>query len=84
MGCAKKPCEDRYILVKERGATCILFNSICAVVLFFISGVRIKEIDCLFFILTLPAEKSAFFRVVLYKIGKKLSPLKLKKYIEKS
>ena len=51
MGCAKKNCvkiakkqqlnENRWIHVKERGATRILFYSICAVVPVFITGVRL-------------------------------------------
>ena len=54
MGCAKKLCENRkkklnenrWIHVKERGATRILFYSTCAVVPVFITSVRIKEIEC--------------------------------------
>ena len=69
----KKLSENRLIHVKERGATRILFYSICAVVLVFITCVRIKEIECAFssrrFLL-----KKVHFYVVLYKIGKKLSP----------
>ena len=56
MGCAKKLCENRkkelsenpWIHVKEQGATRILFYSICAVIPAFITGVRIKEIECAF------------------------------------
>ena len=56
MGCAiklrenrkKKLNENRQIHVKERVATRILFYSICAVVPVFITGVRIKEIECAF------------------------------------
>ena len=52
----KKLCENRkknlnenhWIHVKERGATCILFYSICAVVPDFITRVVIKEIECAF------------------------------------
>ena len=42
--------ENRWIHVKERGATRILFYSICAVVPVFITDVRIKEkeIECAF------------------------------------
>ena len=55
MGCAKKLCEhrkkklneNRWIHVKERGATRILFYSICAVQVF-ITGVTIKEIEYAF------------------------------------
>ena len=42
----KKLSENRYMHAKERGATRILFYSICAVVPVFITGVRIKEIEC--------------------------------------
>ena len=61
---------------EECGATRILFYSICAVVPVFITGIRIKETSAPFSIstLTFPAEKSAFFLVAIYKIGKKLSP----------
>ena len=44
----KKLNENRWIHVNERGATRILFYSICAVVPVFITGVRIKEIECAF------------------------------------
>ena len=45
---AKKLNEIRWIHDKERGAPRILFYSICAVVPVFITGVRIKEIECAF------------------------------------
>ena len=55
MGCAKKLSENRkkmnenrWIHVKKRGATRILFYAICAVVPVFITGDRIKEIECAF------------------------------------
>ena len=55
MGCAKKLCENKkkmnenhWIHIKERGATRIIFYSICAVVPVFITGVRNKEIECAF------------------------------------
>ena len=56
--------------------TGILFYSICAVVLIFITriSVRLFSISTLMF----TAKKS----VVLYKIGKKLSPGKMKKDLE--
>ena len=68
-----------WIHVKERGATRILFYSICAVVPVFITGVRLlllsesKKSNAPF-ISPLLAEKSPFLNVVLYKIGKILSP----------
>ena len=43
--------------------TCILFN-LCGSPGFY-HGVRIKEIECTFFILRLPAEKSAFLRCLI-------------------
>ena len=83
MGCAKKLCENRkqlsenhYVHVEEWSATQI-FYPICAVVLVFSTRIRIKENKLhLFYISTstFSAEKGAFFRIVLYKIGKKLSP----------
>ena len=69
---------NRWIHVKERGATRILFYSICAVVPVFITGVRLllseSKKSSAPFISPLLAEKSPFLNVVLYKIGKILSP----------
>ena len=39
-----------------------------------LNGIRMKEIECAFSLQHLGLKKSAFFLVVLYKIGKKLSP----------
>ena len=67
MGCAKncvkiakKLNENRWIHVKERGATRILFYSICAVVPVFITGVRIKKKSSAPFISPNLAEKVHF------------------------
>ena len=86
MGCAKKLCENRkkklnknrWIHVKERGATRILFYSNCAVVPVFITGVRLlssesKKSSAPTISPLLP-EKSPLLNVVLYKIGKISSP----------
>ena len=58
----------------QQGATLILFYSIRAVVLIFITGVRIKEIKSAFSFQCFRLKKVLFFCVVLYKIGKKLNP----------
>ena len=67
MGCAKKLCENckklnenRWIHVKERGATRILFYSIGVVVPVFITGVRIKKSSAPFISPNL-AEKVHFY-----------------------
>ena len=87
MGCAKncvkiakkKMNKNRWIHVKERGATRFLFYSICAVVPVFITGVRLlllsesKKSSAPFISPLLP-EKSPLLNVVLYKIGKISSP----------
>ena len=88
MGCAKKLCENckkqqlnenRWIHVKERGATRILFYSICAVVPVFITGVRLlllseSKKSSAPFISPLLAEKNPLLNVVFYRIGKISSP----------
>ena len=87
MGCAKKLCENRkkklnknrWIHVKERGATRILFYSTRAVVSVFITGVRLlllseSKKSSAPFISPLLAEKSRLLNVVLYKTGKISSP----------
>ena len=89
MGCAKNYVkiakkkkqlnENRWIYVKERGATRILFYSICAVVPVFITGVRLlllseSKKSSAPFISPLLAEKNSLLNVVLYRIGKILSP----------
>ena len=56
----------------------LVFYSICAVVQVFITGIRIKENLCTFSLWCFRL-KSAFFHIVLYEIGKKLSPWKMKK-----
>ena len=66
--------EIRWIHVKERGATRILFYSICAVVPVFITPVSESKKSSAPFISPLLAEKSPLLNVVLYKIGKKSSP----------
>ena len=81
MGCTKKLCENRKkkmsenhkTHVKERGAARVLFYSICAVAPVFITGVRIKEIECAISFRRFKLKKCIFY-VVLYKIWKKLSP----------
>ena len=71
--------KNRWIHVKERGATRILFYSICAVVPVFITGVRLlllsesKKSSAPTISPLLP-EKSPLLNVVLYKIGKISSP----------
>ena len=65
-------CENRKIHVEEQGATRILFN-LCGSPGFY-HRCQIQRNQVRLFIPTLPAEKSAFFRLVLYKIGKTLSP----------
>ena len=75
----KKLNKNRWIHVKERGATRILSYSICAVVPAFITGVRLlllseSKKSSAPFISPLLAEKSPLFNVVLYKIGKISSP----------
>ena len=71
--------KNRLIHVKERGATRILFYSICAVVPVFITGVRLlllseSKKSSAPFISPLLAEKSPLLNVVLYKIGMISSP----------
>ena len=72
--------KNRWIHVKERGATRILFYSICAVVPVFITGVRLllllaeSKKSSTPFISPLLAEKSPLLNVLLYKIGKISSP----------
>ena len=60
--------------VKEQGVTRILFFSVCAAVLFFIAGIRIKENVSVPFHFDISGWKKCIFLIVLYKIGKKLSP----------
>ena len=81
MKSAKKQLNaNRWIHVKEQGATRILFYSICAVVPVFITGVRLllllseSKKSSAPFISPLLAEKKSILNVVLYKIGKILSP----------
>ena len=73
MGCAKKKlCENRKksewksldTRQRARFANCILFCSICAVVPVFITGVRIKEIECAFWFRRFWL-KNAFSRCVI-------------------
>ena len=70
--------ENRWIHVKEPGATRILFYSICAVVPVFITGVRLllseSKKSSAPLISPLLAEKSPLLNVVLYKIGKISGP----------
>ena len=71
--------ENRWIHVKERGATRILFYSICAVVPVFITIVRLlllseSKKSSAPFISPLLAEKIHFLNVVLYRIEKISSP----------
>ena len=94
----KKLCENRkkktqmnanrWIHVKERGATRILFYSICAVVPVFITGVRLlllsesKKSNAPF-ISPLLAEKSPFKRCVIQN-WEDIESLKDEKVLEKS
>ena len=89
MGCAKncvkiakKLSENRKIHVKERGATRILFYSIYAVVPGFITGVRIKEIECAFTFRRFWLKKCTFKRCVIHNLEETES-LKNEKVLEK-
>ena len=79
----KKVSENRYIHVEEQGATRILFYSICAVVSVFITGVRIKEIECAFLFRRFWLKKSAFSRCVIHN-WEEIESLKIEKIVEKS
>ena len=75
----KKLNKNRWIHVKERGATRILFYSTRVVVPVFITGVRLlllseSKKSSAPFISPLLAEKSRLLNVVLYKTGKISSP----------
>ena len=69
----KKMSENHKIHVEERGATHILFYSICVVVPVFITGIRNHEIECIFSLCRFRLEKVHFSRCFIQN-GKKSSP----------
>ena len=77
----KKTNENRWIHVKEQGATRILFYSICAVVKVFITSVRIKEIECAFHFAESGWKKSTFKRCVIQN-WEEIESLKNEKVLE--
>ena len=95
MGYAKKLCENRkkqqlnenrWIHVKERGATLILFYSICAVVPVFITGVRLLLSESMKssapFISPLLAEKNPLFKRCVIQNWEDIESLKNEKVLE--